>query len=186
MTPTSPRLASACALKRPSAWVSWPNSAMRPAAPRSMRSSPQTRRMRVDLPEPEAPMRPTISPSPTSSSMSCSPVFRPKVLLTPERVMTDMRPAPFTPASAVAWRDGGTAVHALEPADEADEGRLAGARGADEADHLALADLELDVVQHGLPAEGLADARKRDDGHAAGPLEAGLGGCLAESSTGAG
>src|SRR3546814_3514515 len=49
---------------------------------------------------------------------------------------------------------GGTAVHALEPADEADEGRLAGARGADEADHLALADLELDVVQHGLPAEG--------------------------------
>src|SRR3546814_1866759 len=81
---------------------------------------------------------------------------------------------------------GGTAVHALEPADEADEGRLAGARGADEADHLALADLELDVVQHGLPAEGLADARKRDDGHAAGPLEAGLGGCLAESSTGAG
>src|SRR3546814_10267163 len=39
-----------------------------------------------------------------SSDLSCSTVFRPKVLLTRESVMTDMRLAPLKPDSAVAWR----------------------------------------------------------------------------------
>src|SRR3546814_11900490 len=36
--------------------------------------------------------------------MACRTVFRPKVLLTRESVMTDMRLAPLKPDSAVAWR----------------------------------------------------------------------------------
>src|SRR5690606_16613757 len=64
---------------------------------------------------------------------------------------------------------GGAAVHALDAADEAEQRRLAGAGGTDEPHHLALADREVDAVQHGLPAESLADARERDR-HAWPPL----------------
>src|SRR3546814_13892382 len=48
---------------------------------------------------------------------------------------------------------GGTAVHALEPADEAAEGRLDGARGAAGAARHALAEPEPGVVEEVLPRE---------------------------------
>ena len=57
----------------------------------------------------------------------------------------------------------------LQPVDRAAQRRLAGPGGADDDDHLALADGEVDVLQHVQVAEVLVDALEDDEGlgHAA-------------------
>ena len=58
------------------------------------------------------------------------------------------------PGRRIGVGDGATvepddaAVGIAEPADHAEQGRLPGAVGAEQRDHLALADVEIDVEQH--------------------------------------
>ena len=54
-----------------------------------------------------------------------------------------------------AVRRFGTVVDRGQARDRADQRRLAGARGPDEADHLAARDRQADIVQHAHGAEGL-------------------------------
>jgi hypothetical protein len=51
----------------------------------------------------------------------------------------------------------------LEPGDDAQQRRLAAARRAEEADELAVADVERDLVQGDEAAEVLADAGERQE-----------------------
>ncbi len=52
----------------------------------------------------------------------------------------------------------------LQPGDDAQDGRLAAARGAEEADELALRDLQVDALQRDEVAELLADAGQSQKG----------------------
>ena len=66
-------------------------------------------------------------------------------------------PSALAVADQVAVHLDPAAVDLLEVVDAADEGRLAGAGRPDDADRLALRDLERDALQHLEPAEALVD-----------------------------
>ena len=82
-----------------------------------------------------------------------------RVPLVPERVLRQER----DDDSAAAH--GGARVGLLEPGDEAEHGRLAGAVRADHADAGARLDREVEAVEHGSAAERLADGVQADEGH---------------------
>src|SRR5262245_20634829 len=64
-------------------------------------------------------------------------------------------------ADGPAFPEDGSQISGADPGDHLDEGRLAGAVVADETDHFAGADLEVDTGQRLHCAEPLADAAQR-------------------------
>ena len=84
-----------------------------------------------------------------------------RVPLVPEWVLREER----NDDSAAA--DGGARVGLLEPGDEPEHGRLAGAVRADHADAGARLDREVQAVEHGSAAERLADGVQADQRHGA-------------------
>ena len=84
-----------------------------------------------------------------------------RVPLVAERVLRQERDD--DPAAA----HGGARVGLLEPGDEPEHRRLAGAVGADDADAGARLDREVQAVEHGSAAERLADGVQADERHGA-------------------
>jgi hypothetical protein len=64
----------------------------------------------------------------------------------------------------VAAEQDAAAVRRVEPGDDAQQRRLARARGAEQAEQLARAHVEVEVVQHGGRVEGLRQALDADRG----------------------
>ncbi len=75
-------------------------------------------------------------------------------------------------ADEVAVHEDAAALDLLEVVDAADEGRLAGARRADDDDGLLALDLEADVLEDVQPAEPLVDVAGVDDHVHVGPRHA--------------
>src|SRR5207244_2698930 len=66
-------------------------------------------------------------------------------------------------ADEVAVDFDAATVDLLKMVDTAQEGRLAGARGADDTDDLLLAHVQGDAIQHLVPAKVLVDVHRADD-----------------------
>src|SRR5438067_225037 len=158
---------------------------------------PDTARSVVVLPAPFGPSTATNSPSPTSSETPCSAriwpyrastsssasrasVIGPEVGLDQRRVALHLaRRGARDPAADDAVRrraqqaapveDDLAVVRPVEPRDQVEDRRLAGAVRPDQPDDLALTDVERDVVDGNDPAEAPRQLLDRKQGHGGGP-----------------
>ena len=82
---------------------------------------------------------------------------------TPQRRLTASRSASDAVEDVDAEDPDRAGRRAVQPDDRAQEHRLAGARAADDAQHLAAVDVEVEPVVHHLGAEAVDEAAHLDD-----------------------